>query len=108
MSLLDYLVRNFGRTSTICTELYLTTTSVQDANGNIDNAGITTIATSVTSALDDIIIPDAYAEMNDAVSYVESLSEDELVRFNQLLEENNLVIESECTDDKPMTLSKKI
>lgn len=108
MSLLDFLIANSGRTSTIFTELYLTTTSVQDGAGHIDDAGITTIATSVTSALDDITMPSAYAEMNDAVAYVESLSEDELTKFDQLLEEKGLVIESDSSKEKPMTLSKKL
>lgn len=93
MSLLELLIANFGRTATIGSELYVTTTSVQDEYGHVNDTGITTIATSVTSALDEIKLPSYQIQMKEATEYVQSLSDEELARFDQMLDGENIVIE---------------
>lgn len=87
MTALETLIYNSLDLATLGSELYCTTTCL---DGVSDEGKSTTIACSVTTALNHIQVPDNIMIVRDAQSYVESMSTEELVRLEQLLDEKEL------------------
>lgn len=87
MTALDTLIANSLNIASVGTELYTTTTSLDSVD---DEYKSTTIACSVTTALNNIQIPDSVVIVRNAQSYVESMSTEELIELEDLLNEKEL------------------
>ena len=87
MTALETLLANALDTATVCSELYCTTTCL---DGIDDDAKTTTIACSITTALNNIQVPDNVVIIRNAQSYVDSLSTEELVELDKLLSEKEI------------------
>ena len=87
MTALETLIYNSLDLATLGSELYCTTTCL---DGMDDESKSTTIACSVTTALNNIQVPDSVVIVRDAQSYVESMSTEQLIELEQLLAEKEL------------------
>ena len=87
MTALETLIYNSLDIATLGSELYCTTTCL---DGMDDESKSTTIACSVTTALNNIQVPDNIMIVRDAQSYVESMSTEELITLEQMLSEKEL------------------
>ena len=72
MTVLDLLLSNLPGTTTLASELYCTSTS-------LDNSELraTTVCSIVMTYLDSIQVPTNIAEIRETYSYIESMSEKE-------------------------------
>ena len=77
-------------------ELYCTTTSLESID---DEYKSTTIACSVTTALNNIQMPESVIIVRNAQSYVESLTTEELVELENLLNDKELTMEDTKVQD---------
>ena len=93
MTILDTLLGNFGPTTTLVLETQTTMNIMKEATD--DNERATTLVLAASTILDQIEIPDSLIRLNDTVSYVESLSDDELARADQLLSGLEFTTENE-------------
>lgn len=87
MTALETLIVNSINFASVGTELYCTTTSLDSVD---DEYKSTTIACSVTTALNNIQVPESVVIVRNAQSYVESMTVEELVELEQLLDEKEL------------------
>lgn len=104
MTVLDLILSNLSGTSTLASELYCTSTTMDDPD-----LRSTTICSVVTSYLDSIQVPTEIAIVHDTYSYVESMSEEELARANELIALKELDFEIpalEETNDNPKIYTK--
>lgn len=90
MTALETLIVNSLDIATSATELYSTTTCLNDAD---TEELITTIACSVSTALSHIQVPENLMFVRNAQSYVESMSDEELEEFSQMLNEQEFVFD---------------
>ena len=106
MTALETLIYNSLDLATLGSELYCTTTCL---DGVSDEGKSTTIACSVTTALNSIQVPDDIMIVRNAQSYVESMSTEELVRLEQLLDEKEFTftIEDKMTKEEPVKVYTK-
>lgn len=96
MTVLDTLLANFGPTTTLVLETQTTQHVMSEATD--DSERITTLVLAASTILDQIEIPTPILKINDTLSYVETLSDEELARADQLLsglefEENEQLLE---------------
>ena len=84
MTALETLIYNSLDLATLGTELYSTTTCL---DGLDDETRSTSIACSITTALNNIQVPDNIMIVRDAQSYVESMSTEELITLEQMLDQ---------------------
>lgn len=87
MTVLETIIANSLDLATLGSELYSTSTCLDSVD---DEYKTTTIACSVTTALNNIQVPDNIVIVRNAQSYVESMSTEELVELEQLLSEKEL------------------
>lgn len=87
MTALESLIVNSLDLATLGSELYCTTACL---DGMDDESKSTTIACSVTTALNNIHVPDDVIIVRNAQSYVESMSTEQLVELEQLLADKEL------------------
>lgn len=92
MTALETLLYNSLDLATLGTELYCTTTCLDSVD---DDMRSTTIVCSVTTALNNIQVPDNVMLVRDAQSYVESMSTEELITLENLLEEKEFTFSEE-------------
>ena len=96
MTALETLLANALDTASLCSELYCTTTCLD----GIDNEyKTTTMACSITTALNSIQVPDNIVIIRNAQSYVESLSTEQLMELDEKLSEKELEFAIEDTKD---------
>lgn len=100
MTALETLIANSLDTASLCSELYCTTTCL---DGIDDEYKTTTMACSITTALNSIQVPDNIVIIRNAQSYVDSLSTEQLVELDQLLSEKEL----EFTIEENQNISKE-
>ena len=94
MTVLDLILSNLPGTSTLASELYCTSTSLDDPD-----LRSTTICSVVTSYLDSIQVPTNIAMIRDTYSYVESMSEEELAKANELILSKELELEIPVSEE---------
>ena len=87
MTALETLVANSLDLTTLISELYCTSTCLDSVD---DDYKTTTMACSITTALNNIQVPDNIVIIRNAQSYVDSLSTEQLVELDQLLAEKEL------------------
>lgn len=87
MTALETLIINSLDLATLGTELYSTTTCLDSVD---DDMKSTTIVCSVSTALNNIQVPDNIVIVRNAQSYVESMSTEELIQLEQLLADKEL------------------
>ena len=87
MTALETLIYNSLDLATLGTELYSTTTCL---DGLDDETRSTSIVCTVTTALNNIQVPDNVMFVRDAQSYVESMTTEELIALENLLEKKEL------------------
>lgn len=92
MTALDTLIANSINFISLGSELYCTTTSLESID---DEYKSTTIACSVTTALNNIQMPESVIIVRNAQSYVESLTTEELAELENLLNEKELTFNEE-------------
>ena len=92
MTALETLVYNSLDLATLGTELYSTTTCLDSLD---DETRSTSIACSITTALNNIQVPDNVMLVRDAQSYVESMTTEELITLEQMLEQKELTFSEE-------------
>lgn len=98
MTALDTIIYNLLDLATLGTELYSTTTCL---DGVSDEGKSTTIACSVTTALNNIQIPDSVVIVRDAQSYVESMTTEELITLERMLDEKELTFTEDDVKELP-------
>lgn len=107
MTALETLIYNSIDLATLGTELYSTTTCLDSVD---DDMKSTTIVCSVTTALNNIQVPDNVMLVRDAQSYVESMSTEELITLENLLEEKEFTFTEESAKksiESPVKVYKK-
>lgn len=96
MTALETLIANSLDLATLGSELYSTTTCLDSVD---DEAKSTTIACSVTTALNNIQVPDEVIIVRNAQSYVESMSTEQLIELDNMLAEKSLTFTEEDQAD---------
>ena len=104
MTLLDSLLGNFGATITLTLETQTTENIMSEARN--DNERLTTLVVAASTILDQIDIPTPILRINDTLSYVESLSDEELARADQLLANIEFKEELELPLEQPKVYVK--
>ena len=104
MTLLDSLLGNFGATITLTLETQTTENIMSEARN--DNERLTTLVVAASTILDQIDIPTPMLRINDTLSYVESLSDEELARADQLLANIEFKEELELPLEQPKVYVK--
>lgn len=100
MTALETLLYNSLDLATLGTELYSTTTCLDSVD---DDMKSTTIVCSVTTALNNIQVPDNIMIVRNAQSYVESMSTEELITLEHLLDEKEFTFLEDCTKETTKT-----
>lgn len=107
MTALETLMPTLFDVTSIGTELWCTSTCLEDA---CNEEKITTIACAISTTLHHIEIPKDIAMVRDAQSYVQSMSDEELANFDQMLAEKGLEFENEeeinVKEETPKTYKK--
>lgn len=103
MTALETILANSLDLATLGSELYCTTTCL---DGVDDESKSTTIACSVTTALNNIQVPDDVLIVRNAQEYVESMSTEELVELEQLLAEKELTFSEGSVLELPQESAK--
>lgn len=103
MTALETIIANSLDLATLGSELYCTTTCL---DGVDDEAKSTTIACSITTALNNIQVPDEVVIVRNAQSYVESLSTEELIALESKLAEKEFTFTEESAQTLPEESAK--
>lgn len=106
MTLLDVLLRATPTLTTMTANVATTTTTAADKQGNVNSTGATTILTYTTSVLGSIDVPEKIVIVQDSLSYVESMSNEELNRLENLLLDQQLSFEIEGKQNNSEELPK--
>lgn len=106
MTALETLLISSLDISTVVTDLYSTYTCLDGVVS--DDMKITTIACSITAALNSIEMPDNLLAVRTAQAYVESLSEEQLLEATKLLEQREIQIEETKNLDEKNTINQYI
>lgn len=93
MTLLESLITSMFDVITIGGELYTTSTCTLDGDGNLTPEGVTTLTCMTSTVLNNIEVSNHIVRVQDTIAYVESMSEEELEKFDELLAAKNLDIE---------------
>lgn len=102
MTALDTVLGNFGPTTTLLLETQTTQQVMKETNDQ--NEKITTLVLAASTILDQIEVPSTIVRINDTLSYVESLTDEELARADQLLSGIKFATEN----DKPVIEQPKV
>ena len=89
MTAFDTLIGTLAQCTCVASDFYTTYTCTEDASFE---ERATTLACLITSSLSEIEISPQYAKVENAITYIESLSEEELERFDKLLQQKEIEI----------------
>lgn len=103
MTALETLVYNSLDLATLGTDLYSTTTCLDSLD---DETRSTSIACSITTALNNIQVPDNVMLVRDAQSYVESMTTEELITLEQMLEQKELTFSEDNVKEQSQDIIK--
>ncbi len=103
MTLLDSLTLYAVDISTIASELYCTSTSLDTTVGD-PNLQSTSLSSTVTTMLNNINVPDDIYILRNTSSIVETMSEDELAKACEMIEGKQITFEQ--INDAPKVLVK--
>lgn len=93
MTALDTLLQNSSSFLTVGLEGYTLTTCAIDEDKNITPLGTTTTTSLVSATLNKIEVNDNLLSVREAQSYVQSMSDEQLQAFDELLHEKELTFE---------------
>ena len=104
MTALDLLICTLSNCVGIATDFYTTYTCTEDASFE---ERATTLGCLITSSLSEIEIPTQYVKVENAITYVEALSDEELERFDQLLQQKEIEIMAKQASEKTKVYIKE-
>ena len=90
MTVLDALLSATPTLMTMTTNVVTTTTTSADQHGNINSAGATTMLSYTSTVLGNIDIPEKIIIVQDSLSYVEAIDDEQLNKLENLLLEKHI------------------
>lgn len=106
MTLLESLTLYAIDLSTVASELYCTSTTLDTTVGDSDLKS-TTLASTVTSMLNSIHVPNDIVILRNTTTIVETMSDEELAQACELIEGKEITFDIEHEKDKVLTKSSK-